>query len=208
MARHKTITREQILESAYTLVVEQGFKRFTARNIAAEIGCSTQPIYLEFNNMAELRDAVMERIKQELTEKFNKVYTNDPVIDMALTYIDFALENHNLYQAVFVEDHFGVDDMRSFSINAAQKRLENYEAVQHLSAAQKNNIISGLWIVATGIADLMTSGFISMSHAQMIDVLQVVIQEFIENGRLSGNTGEDIITRAARQSSQQNHNGK
>lgn len=205
MARHKTITREQILESAYALVVEQGFRRFTARNIAAEIGCSTQPIYLEFNNMAELKDAVMQRIKQELTDKFNKVYTNDPVIDMALTYIDFALENHNLYQAVFVEDHFGIDDMRSFAIDAAQKRLDNYEVVKGLTDTQKSNIISGLWIVATGIADLMTAGFISMSHAQMIDVLQVVVQEFIENDRLSGNTGEDIIAMAARKTGVKNN---
>lgn len=202
MARHKTITREQILESAYALVVSQGFKKFTARNIAAEIGCSTQPIYLEFSNMAELREAVMDKIKRELTEKFDKVYTNDPVIDLALTYIDFALENHNLYQAVFVEDHFGVDDMRTFAINAALKRLDQYESVQNLSDTQKGNVISGLWIVATGIADLMTSGFITMSHSQMVEILNVVIKELIENDRLSMHSGEDIIaqvTRAARE---------
>jgi AcrR family transcriptional regulator len=202
MARHKTITREQILESAYALVVSQGFKKFTARNIAAEIGCSTQPIYLEFSNMAELRDAVMDKIKRELTEKFDKVYTNDPVIDLALTYIDFALENHNLYQAVFVEDHFGVNDMRSFAIDAALKRLDQYESVHNLSDTQKSNVISGLWIVATGIADLMTSGFITMSHSQMVEVLNVVIKELIENDRLSMHSGEDIIAQVTRASSQ------
>lgn len=199
MARHKSITRDQILNAAYKLVVAEGFSKFTARNIAAQIGCSTQPIYLEFDNMAELRNAIMDRIKAELTEKFDKVYTHDPIIDMALTYIDFALENHNLYQAVFVEDHFGVDDMRQFAISAALNRFESREEAKNLSATQKNNIITGLWIVATGIADLMTSGFVSMSHAQMIDILQTVINVFIENGSLSGHAGEDIIAMAMAQ---------
>ena len=54
MARKKTITHDQILNAAYDLVVEQGFKSFTARNIAKKMNCSTQPIYLEFKNMAEL----------------------------------------------------------------------------------------------------------------------------------------------------------
>lgn len=198
MARHKTITRDQILESAYMLVVEQGFKRFTARNIAAAIGCSTQPIYLEFSNMAELREAVMDRIKQELTDKFDKVYTNDKVIDLALTYIDFAIEHHNLYQAVFVEDHFGVDDMRAFAISAAMRRLEGYDKLGQLTQTQKSNVITGLWIVATGIADLMTSGFISMSHAQMVDILQIVVSELVNNDQLSAHNGEDIIAMAAR----------
>ncbi|WP_336402199.1 TetR/AcrR family transcriptional regulator [Lacticaseibacillus pabuli] len=198
MARHKTITREQILESAYRLVVEQGFKRFTARNIAAEIGCSTQPIYLEFSNMAELREAVMDRIKQELTDNFDKVYTNDPVIDLALTYIDFASENRNLYQAVFVEDHFGVDDMRAFAISSAMNRLDQHPEIGNLTQMQKANVISGLWIVATGIADLMTSGFITLSHAQMVDILEIVESELINNDKLSEHRGEDIISLAAR----------
>ena len=69
MARKKTITHDQILNAAYDLVVEQGFKSFTARNIAKKMNCSTQPIYLEFKNMAELKQAVMDRIKELLALK-------------------------------------------------------------------------------------------------------------------------------------------
>jgi sialic acid synthase SpsE len=58
MARRKTITREQILEASYELVSVDGFAHFTARNIANKIGCSTQPIYLEFKNMGELKDEI------------------------------------------------------------------------------------------------------------------------------------------------------
>ncbi|KRL86082.1 TetR/AcrR family transcriptional regulator [Lacticaseibacillus pantheris] len=196
MARKKTITRDHILNAAYNLVIAEGFKRFTARNIAASMGCSTQPIYLEFANMADLRQAVVDRIKSELTERFQKTYTDDPLIDMALTYIDFAIENNSLYQSVFVEDHLGVDDMRQFAMSAALKRLDKYDSVKNLTETQKNNVITGAWIVATGIADLMSAGFIHISHAQMIDILQSVLKDFIENKRFSEVDDDNIVSMA------------
>ena len=196
MARKKTITRDHILNAAYNLVIAEGFKRFTARNIAASMGCSTQPIYLEFANMADLRQAVVDRIKSELTERFQKTYTDDPLIDMALTYIDFAIENNSLYQSVFVEDHLGVDDMRQFAMSAALKRLDKYDSVKNLTETQKNNVITGAWIVATVIADLMSAGFIHISHAQMIDILQSVLKDFIENKRFSEVDDDNIVSMA------------
>lgn len=66
MARKKTITREQILAAAYEVAATDGFTRFTARNIANKMNCSTQPIYLEFKNMDDLRQALFEQIYDHL----------------------------------------------------------------------------------------------------------------------------------------------
>mgnify|MGYP002128688326 CR=1 FL=1 len=56
MARRKTITRDQILTAAHQVISEKGFSHFTARNIATQMNCSTQPIYLEFKNMNDLKE--------------------------------------------------------------------------------------------------------------------------------------------------------
>ena len=162
MARKKTITHDQILNAAYDLVVEQGFKSFTARNIAKKMNCSTQPIYLEFKNMAELKQAVMDRIKELLSLKMAKHFTN-----------------------VFVEDHFGVDEMREYAMSTAMRVFDSYEPAQHLNEAQLRNTICGVWIVATGIANLMAPGFIDITRDQMVDILTAVTQDFIVNGRFS-----------------------
>ncbi|WP_179395702.1 TetR family transcriptional regulator [Lacticaseibacillus absianus] len=187
MARKKTITHDQILAAAYELVVEEGFKHFTARNIAKRMGCSTQPIYLEFANMAELKQSVMTQIKHTLAEKMARRFTTDPIVDLGLAYINFALDNRALYRAVFVEDHFGVTEMRDFALTTAVKRLNTYAPARALTPAQQANTISGLWIVATGVANLMAPGFIDITREQMIDILKAVIQDFIVNGRFSEN---------------------
>ena len=68
MARKKTILKSQILETAYQVVKTEGFEGFTARNIAKKMDCSTQPIYLEFKNMDDLKQELVEKIKTYINE--------------------------------------------------------------------------------------------------------------------------------------------
>ena len=91
MARKKTITRDQILKAAYEVVATEGFTRFTARNIAAKMKCSTQPIYLEFKNMDDLKSALINQIYDYLaTEVFPIERRGDVIVDLTLNYIGFA----------------------------------------------------------------------------------------------------------------------
>ena len=69
MARKKTITREQILVAAHQVISDKGFSHFTARNIATQMNCSTQPIYLEFKNMDDLKGEEMPKPSRMLSAK-------------------------------------------------------------------------------------------------------------------------------------------
>ncbi|BDP81042.1 hypothetical protein EfmAA290_17180 [Enterococcus faecium] len=50
------------------IVAKEGFKGFTARNIAKKMGISTQPIYLEFKNMEDLKNTLLDSIFEQLKE--------------------------------------------------------------------------------------------------------------------------------------------
>ena len=45
MPKSTVIAQEVIIEAAFELVRKEGFEVLSARNIAKQIGCSTQPIY-------------------------------------------------------------------------------------------------------------------------------------------------------------------
>ncbi|GCF93369.1 hypothetical protein NRIC_12600 [Enterococcus florum] len=62
MVRTKRIQREHIIDGAYQLIINEGFKKFHARNIAQQVSCSTQPIYREFSNLSELKSVLIKRI--------------------------------------------------------------------------------------------------------------------------------------------------
>ena len=52
------VTREQIVNGALALVRRGGEAALTAKALAAELSCSTRPIFWHFSTMEELRGAV------------------------------------------------------------------------------------------------------------------------------------------------------
>jgi AcrR family transcriptional regulator len=188
MARKKTITKDMILTSAYNLVVNDGFKSFTARNIAKSMGCSTQPLYLEFSCMDDLKEAVIKKIQDYLRQDvFNRHYTDDPLIDLSLSYVDLARNDKQLYRAIYIEDHFGHDAMRRFSYDLGMERLQLYPNVDHLTERRKNDIITGNWIISTGISALVSAGYLDITQEQMIQILTSQINDFINTDRFQSN---------------------
>lgn len=56
MPAKKVITNEMIIKKSLELLNEKGINAINAREIAKSLGCSTQPIYLSFKNMEELKE--------------------------------------------------------------------------------------------------------------------------------------------------------
>jgi AcrR family transcriptional regulator len=79
MVRTKKIFRKDILEGAYELVLAEGFEHFHARNVAKQLNCSTQPIYREFSNLTELKDALIEKITENYRQFLATVDIYAPV---------------------------------------------------------------------------------------------------------------------------------
>ena len=99
MARKKEIDKQRILDAAYKLAVRGGIESLTARNIAKAVNCSTQPIYLEFKNMQDLRNQVLARISDELkSNTLQQNFTGEPLIDLDLSYLYFAKEHVDLLE--------------------------------------------------------------------------------------------------------------
>lgn len=64
--------REQIVDAAFEIAREKGFDEITARNVAKRLGSSVAPIYVNFQTIQELVEAVVEKvlaISQRLLEE-------------------------------------------------------------------------------------------------------------------------------------------
>ena len=197
MARKKSITDTQILDMAYQIVIESGFKVFTARNIARHLNCSTQPIYLEFNSMGELKKAVMMRLRKDLKKQLGQRYTSDPLVDLGLAFADFVVAQPVLYHAVFVQAHFGVDEIRDFLDQQADSVLIDYQPIAALNETQRRDMFKALWIVATGLGNLAASGIVTLTDDQRSEMLSAVLQDFIANGRFTNATPAIALNQTA-----------
>lgn len=185
MARKKTITRDQILKAAYEVVTQDGFSKFTARNIANQMNCSTQPIYLEFKNMDDLKQELIRNIFTHLSEDvFTREVTGNRLIDFGLNYIDFATNEKKLYRALYLEDCGNGELMQETSykwfkeIAVAQSNLED------LSDEQIRSIYLGFWIMTTGMASLTSAGIIEFVQEDVIDILEETLDSIVQRKQL------------------------
>lgn len=186
MARKKEIDKQRILDAAYKLAVRGGIESLTARNVAKAVNCSTQPIYLEFENMQDLRNQVLAKISDELkSNTLQQNFTGEPLIDLDLSYLYFAKEHVDLFRAMFVDGKFGnqmiVDTLMGLGL---EKFKQQFDAEQ-FSEERLNHIVISNWIAATGLATLLINKMANFTQAQMISVLKAQIHEAMLNDRLT-----------------------
>lgn len=185
MVRKKIYTKEHILKATWEVVATEGFSGFTARNIAKKMGISTQPIYLEFKNMNDLKETLLEEIYKYLADEiFPQKVTGDTVFDLGINYIRFAQKEHRLYVALFIEDYGGGQKMHDFSSNYFEQLIKNHPKYQHLSSEYIEALHTNLWITVTGMSTLMSSGIISPTDEQIVDMMQEVIDRILESKRI------------------------
>lgn len=186
MARKKEIDKQRILDAAYKLAVRGGIESLTARNIAKAVNCSTQPIYLEFENMQDLRNQVLARISDELkSNTLQQNFIGEPLIDLDLSYLYFAKEHVDLFRAMFVDGKFGnqmiVDTLMGLGI---EKFKQQFDAEQYSDERLKHIVIAN-WIAATGLATLLINKMANFTQAQMVSVLKAQIHDAMLNDRLT-----------------------
>ncbi len=186
MARKKEISRDKILDVAYKMAVKDGIKGLTARSIAKTGHFSTQPLYLEFNNMNDLREQVLKKILDDLrTKTLQQSYTGDALIDLDLSYIEFAQKYVNLFRAMFVDGKFGIKVISDTLMDlGTEKFKEQYPDTQYDEDRVRDIVIAN-WISTTGMAALVVNKIATFNQTQIINVLNAQIHDAMLNDRLS-----------------------
>ncbi|MCF1622518.1 TetR/AcrR family transcriptional regulator [Tetragenococcus koreensis] len=178
MARKKTITRDQILEAAYEVVAKEGFSRFTARNIAAKMKCSTQPIYLEFKNMDDLKQALLKEIFDYLAaEVLPKEHSGDKLVDLGFNYIEFATKEKKLYKALYLEENLGDKSIQKVSFDYFVKLVQQDPEYKDLPEDKLSSLYTGFWIIVTGLAALTSANIMKPTDKE----INVLLTETIKN---------------------------
>ena len=85
MPAKKVIHKKTILNEAFALVQENGIDALNMRSLAKRCKCSTQPIYLSYKGLDELKKDIF----QKLIERFDKCIEDE-----------IALKKYPEYKAV------------------------------------------------------------------------------------------------------------
>ena len=103
MPKKPTTTRENMIEGAFQLIRHKGYEAFSARNLAAFLGCSTQPVMYQFPNLADLKELAYQK-----ADSFHSDYilSGTNLLDIGLRYVKFAADEPMLFKFLFQSGHF------------------------------------------------------------------------------------------------------
>lgn len=104
--KHKENLKQNILDAAKMLFLKDGYEATSIRRIAAEIEFSPTTIYLYYKDKAEIAHALHQEGFKILGEQFRVLaHIGEPferLITMGKVYMQFALENRDYYELMFV----------------------------------------------------------------------------------------------------------
>lgn len=115
MPPKKQISKDQIINKSYEFVRQNGFQSLTARSLAKELDCSTQPIYQSFQDMNELKNVLAEksiRFMLQYIENYSEG-NYSPLLSKILGYVQFASEEKFLFQIIFTSEVLSLEKTRN-----------------------------------------------------------------------------------------------
>ena len=97
MPRTKQIEKQDILGAEAEVVRQKGEQALTVRNIAAQLGCSTQPLYYEFANIDQLRAELLPYVREHYLQFRCSNYKA-----FGRHFLNFARQEKELFRFVYL----------------------------------------------------------------------------------------------------------
>lgn len=163
MAPKVKITKEEIVRAAVEIVRKHGAQEINARTVAAELNCSTQPVFSNFATMEALRLAVVEKADAICAAYIQKEIESGeypPYKASGMAYIRFAKEEKELFKLLYMRD-------RSEEMISENRGMSN--DMEHF--VRQNTGLDGLdaqlfhlemWVYVHGIATMFATGFLDL----------------------------------------------
>ena len=169
-----------VIQAAFSLVKESGFKDFTARRIAEKLGSSTAPVYSYFKSMDELKREVLLRAEHLALEYTKRPYTRSIFLNMGTGLVMFAQENKELFKALILESPEAKQLLEEFA-DILYAELDKDELLSLLPAKNRREILIRMGMFTHGLASLISAGiYKDLSKKEIINIMYNMGKDVID----------------------------
>ena len=159
------ITREEIVRAATELVRREGANALNARSVAAELGCSTQPIFSNYGTMEELKAAVIvsaESVYRDYAGEETARGEYPPYKAGGMAYIRFAAEETELFRLLFMRDRSGETIPEETELGADMEALVRGNTGLDGDTAKLFHL--EMWAFVHGIAVIIATDYLKLDR--------------------------------------------
>jgi AcrR family transcriptional regulator len=151
-------TREEVIQTALSLVRQDGIIGLTARSLGAALKTSSRPIFTVFHNMNEVYQAVLSAAKA-LYAQYIETGLRETIAfkGVGAAYIRFAMEEPKLFQLLFMAEQAtlpSITGVLPLIDDNYDKILQSIVVGYSIDETKAKDLYQHLWIYSHGIASL------------------------------------------------------
>lgn len=158
MPAKKQVTKDMILKAAMTLLKQDGYEAVTIKTLAKELKCSTQPVYLSFSGMEELREELIPLAVKEFEDTMKKDSRDGQLRLYEMEYIHFARQEPRLFYFLFMRSN-AFEEIKRMLLPIIEKSVEELMKNYAISHEEADTLHDHLWMHAHGIASMIATDF-------------------------------------------------
>lgn len=188
MARKVSISKDVILETALKMLIRDGYSAINIKTLAAEIGCSTQPLVWHFENMEGLRYALAQYARDYANKKNPAATSSKTSADafeyLGMNYVKMAIKEPNLFKFLYLgESPMG----RPFILKdlsdgvGGEKIISGIAHETGMNTEQATRVVQNTIIYSHGIATMLATGVFKATEKQVMAMIKNVSEAFVRN---------------------------
>ena len=181
MPPKKKYTKQQIIDKAFEIAREEGISSITVRKVADRLNSSTAPIYVNFEDVEELIEGIIEKTFAISKQILNNQNSGQPFKDIGLASIKFAREYSILFQEIIMSQN---DYMEDYDQNLGEILIEEMKKdpqLEDFSELELKKILLKMRILQTGLSVMVSNNLFEedLDEEKEVKLLDEIAEDIV-----------------------------
>lgn len=166
MAPKNKFSKEQIIEVAFHIAKVEGIDGITIRKVAENLGSSIAPIYVNFKDIDELRQAVMIKIYDIGKQMVLDQNTGNPFHDIGIASLRFAKEYSVLFRELMLKNNNYMVSYDEEMGDELIQQMKNDPDLNGFSNEELKEILLKMRIFQLGLSIMTANGLLPETYTE------------------------------------------
>ncbi len=186
MAPKVKFSREQIIDAAFEIAQTEGIDAITMRKIAKKINSSVAPIYVNFKDVNELNEALMEKIISISLQLIKEENSVNPLIRMGKACLRFAMEYSVIFRDLVAKNGKYMQGYDIKMMPALMEEIQKDAELRGLPVDELKKILLKIIIFQLGLSIMAANSLLpeELSKQDMMDILSSATDDVIMSAKL------------------------
>ncbi|UTR10752.1 TetR/AcrR family transcriptional regulator [Evansella sp. LMS18] len=160
MPPKKKFSKEQIINAAFVIAKKEGIESITIRKVAEQMESSIAPIYVNFDNVQELKQEVVKKVVKLSQHLIKEQNTGSPFGDIGMASLQLAKEYPVLTRDFVLNQNDYLKDYDQEIASDLVDIMKSDPALEGLSRDELQNILLKMRTFQIGLVVMVTNGLL------------------------------------------------